>query len=652
VVASVVAGAAIDGAGNPSAASTSNDNSVAFTMNQAPTAANDTIYVSDGANVTVPVSWLLGNDVDPDGPAPIFDAIVSSSGGSSGVFSTTPVYNAGNGTITFSTDGFTNNNNTIRTGSITYRIEDSADPALTKTAVVTVNVVDFGITNGNDNYTIPNTLYQGAYLDGQGGNDAITGGSAADILLGGDGNDTLTGGGGADQIYGGSGSDTLVADQSDVVIDGGSGTDTLRVGADFASTGNGQIVGIENVVVTASGVNLSLSNQTEGFDITAHSGGGTITAGAGADTVNISAGTNATNWTINLGGDTAADKIVFSHASIGSDHNTLATVSNFNVAHDKIAVLLNGANIADGNFRTLSSTGSSNDDVSSGNEIIEITSFTAASLTADGGNAGVESAIASAIDNISAGNYTVIVYSGTGAGADAGIYTMNVTSSVSGSGDLGTAGFSIEHIMTLSGVGYGSLSASNFASTADPIVLDLGQNGITFSNIENGVQFDMDADGEKEQLAWTNGEDGLLVMDLDGSGAIENGTEVLSPHFKDGGYGNSLDALTSLDDNADGILDLSDAAFGDLRVWSDANRDGESQASELLGLSDLGVESIDLGAIVGDSQIDGQHVFAQGQFTMVSGETGDYVGVNFDAVSVGASQMAMAEIENPQPQAA
>jgi hypothetical protein len=149
-----------------------------------------------------------------------------------------------------------------------------------------------------------------------------------------------------------------------------------------------------------------------------------------------------------------------------------------------------------------------------------------------------------------------------------------------------------------------------------PIVLDLGQNGITFSSVENGVQFDMDADGEKEQLAWTNGEDGLLVMDLDGSGAIENGTEVLSPYFKDGGFGNSLDALASLDGNGDGILDLSDAAFGDLRVWSDANRDGESQASELLGLSDIGIESIDLGAIVGDSQIDGQHVFAQGHFTM------------------------------------
>ena len=96
---------------------------------------------------------------------------------------------------------------------------------------------------------------------------------------------TITGSAGIDSITGGSGNDTIVGAANDTLLSGGSGTDTLNVGASFTSTSDAQIVGIENVTLTASGLTLNLSNQTEGFTITGLSGANVITGGSGADSI-------------------------------------------------------------------------------------------------------------------------------------------------------------------------------------------------------------------------------------------------------------------------------------------------------------------------------------------------------------------------------
>ena len=85
-------------------------------------------------------------------------------------------------------------------------------------------------------------------------NNTITGGALDDILMETRGDDgvTLNGGGGNDFIVGGSGDDIIVGEQNDFLLSGGGGADTLRVGANFTSTGDGQITGIENVTLTAT----------------------------------------------------------------------------------------------------------------------------------------------------------------------------------------------------------------------------------------------------------------------------------------------------------------------------------------------------------------------------------------------------------------
>jgi len=67
---------------------------------------------------------------------------------------------------------------------------------------------------------------------------------------------------------------------------GSSGVDTLKVEVNFTSTLDSQLQNVENIVLTASNLTLNLSNQTEGFNITAKEGGNnTIIGGQGADTI-------------------------------------------------------------------------------------------------------------------------------------------------------------------------------------------------------------------------------------------------------------------------------------------------------------------------------------------------------------------------------
>ncbi len=164
-------------------------------------------------------------------------------------------------------------------------------------------------------------------------------------------------------------------------------------------------------------------------------------------------------------------------------------------------------------------------------------------------------------------------------------------------------------------------------SVVDPIILDLGEDGISLAG---SVLFDMDGDGQPQTVAWTNGQDGILVMDIDGSGGIENGREVLSPWFNGGNFVDALDALGSLDSNADGIIDSNDAAFVNLRVWIDANSDGVTDASELLTLDDVGISSISLFTVAGSGTIDGQTVLATGAFTDQSGAEGKFAAVELN----------------------
>ena len=168
------------------------------------------------------------------------------------------------------------------------------------------------------------------------------------------------------------------------------------------------------------------------------------------------------------------------------------------------------------------------------------------------------------------------------------------------------------------------------AGVEDPIIFDLGDSGI---DLTGSSMFDMNDDGRAQQLAWTNGQDGILVMDLDGSGAIESGREVFSPDFGEGGHRDAMAALETLDSNGDGIIDKNDEAFAALELWVDANGDGISDEGELLTLGELGIVAINLDGEAGGDPIDDQEVLARGEFVYADGAKGDYAAVELTETS-------------------
>ncbi len=123
------------------------------------------------------------------------------------------------------------------------------------------------------------------------------------------------------------------------------------------------------------------------------------------------------------------------------------------------------------------------------------------------------------------------------------------------------------------------------------------------TSIEEGVQFDLNADGETEQLSWTRSDsnDGFLVMDRDQDGTINDGTELFGNRSPEclGENKNGYAALAFYDSpenggNADGLIDAQDSVFHFLQIWMDYSHDGLADPDELLFLSEVGIDAIEL----------------------------------------------------------
>jgi hypothetical protein len=161
----------------------------------------------------------------------------------------------------------------------------------------------------------------------------------------------------------------------------------------------------------------------------------------------------------------------------------------------------------------------------------------------------------------------------------------------------------------------------------DPLVLDLNGDGIMTTSVNGRTYFDHDANGLAEQTGWVAGSDGLLVLDRNGDGIINDGKELFSDQtiLRDGSKAaNGFQALAELDGNHDGQIDANDEAFSQLRVWKDQDGDGFSLPSELYTLDELGVKSISLDStITNDPDAQGNTRTRVGSFEKTDGTSGE-----------------------------
>lgn len=127
---------------------------------------------------------------------------------------------------------------------------------------------------------------------------------------------------------------------------------------------------------------------------------------------------------------------------------------------------------------------------------------------------------------------------------------------------------------------------------SSPLTIDLDGNGVSTVAYSSQRYFDHDGNGLAESTAWVAPSDGLLVRDLNGNGLIDNGHELFGSNTRlsDGSLAaNGFVALDELDDNHDGVVDASDAAFASLRIWRDANGNGITDAGEQLSIAEAGI---------------------------------------------------------------
>jgi hypothetical protein len=129
------------------------------------------------------------------------------------------------------------------------------------------------------------------------------------------------------------------------------------------------------------------------------------------------------------------------------------------------------------------------------------------------------------------------------------------------------------------------------SQTFRPVALDLNGDGVQTTGSNKTAAFNVDDTGYLKETAWLNNNDAFLFLDRNLNGQVDGGREL----FSNGVVALSergLNGMRWIDSNYDGKLTALDPVWDELKVWQDANGDGQADAGEVQSLAALGVSEL------------------------------------------------------------
>ncbi len=116
-------------------------------------------------------------------------------------------------------------------------------------------------------------------------------------------------------------------------------------------------------------------------------------------------------------------------------------------------------------------------------------------------------------------------------------------------------------------------------NTCDPLVINFDGNVADLT--DQKFFFDIDGDGDKDEISNLAEGSGYLALDKNGDGTINDGKELFGPNS-----GNGFADLAAYDDDGNGWIDEADAVWKKLKIWC-RNEDG-TESLYTLGEKGLG----------------------------------------------------------------
>ena len=125
-----------------------------------------------------------------------------------------------------------------------------------------------------------------------------------------------------------------------------------------------------------------------------------------------------------------------------------------------------------------------------------------------------------------------------------------------------------------------TLTTQNYIKT-DPLVINLDTD--IGSVTDQKFLFDLDSDGEEEEISFAGKGSGFLALDKNGDGRIGDGSELFGTKSGDG-----FKDLAAFDEDGNGWIDENDSIYSKLKVWT-KDEDGNDY---LINLKDADVGAI------------------------------------------------------------